>query len=128
MAGAPKSSGPPDRRRQVIHLFPCNGRDRHDQKLRDPITGFETNRFRTMVDQDDLDLPPVAGIDHPGPVDDAYARPSGVPAPGYHETGVPFGDCNGETGGHTYSLTGGDLESFPGGQIEAGITWVGSNR
>src|SRR5665647_3243792 len=55
---------------------------------------------RVGVEQGDLDLAPVAGVDGAGGVHDRHAVPGGEPRPGMDEGGVPVRQRNAHSGRH----------------------------
>ena len=63
------------------------------------IPGSTVNGARSVgVEQDDLHLAPVSGVDHPGCVDDRDPVPEREPGARRDEAGVTLRDLDGEPG------------------------------
>ena len=80
------------------------------------------------VEQVDEQLAAVAGVDEPGRVDDRDAVLRGEPRARLHEAGVPLGDRDGEPGRDERALTGRELDTVAGAEVEPGVARVGARR
>src|SRR5690606_28868668 len=66
---------------QRVLLVPRHPRMLRNDELSDAFAARDDERFRAVVDEDDLALAPVVGVDGAGAVEDGDAVPSRQPAP-----------------------------------------------
>lgn len=81
-----------------------------------------------VIDQDDLELTPVAGIHHPRTVHHADGVTGRQTATGGNQSGVAFGDGDGDARRHHRPLPGFEYYIITGMEINPGITIMSGNR
>ena len=99
-ASRAKRAGAARRVGELVHdVEHDTGHGLHDE-LRDPVPAADHDGLvPVVVDQGDLDLAAVAGVDGAGGVDDGQPVAGGEPGAGVQEAGVPGGDGDGDPGG-----------------------------
>src|SRR5690606_24199323 len=107
-AGRAEPTGAPDRptdsevgrlRGKFGHLADAAKRDRGDDELRDAHPVLDGERRTPEVDERDLQLAAVVGVDRPGRVGDGDAVLRREPRAGAHLALVPFGNRDRPPGG-----------------------------
>src|SRR5206468_149527 len=89
-----------------------------DDQLGDPVAAAEPDRLaRVVVDQADLDLAAVAGVDRAGGVDHAQAGPGRQTGAGVHEGGEPVGQRDGHTRADDDTFTWRDVHVRRGHEV-----------
>ena len=86
---------------------------------------------RVGVDEQDLELAPIAAVDEAGGVEAGHAVAEGEAGAGEDEAGVARGDGDGHAGGHAGpAAAGGQLDLLTGHQVGAGValTGIGGHR
>lgn len=102
---------------------------RLDQQLRDAIPARYAHRLLpVMVDEQDLDLTAIAGVDDPWGIDHSHPGFSGQPAAGNDQTHEPHGQRQRYCGGHTCALTRRQHHLNPGMKISPTVTRMGIIR
>ncbi len=89
---------------ECVHLDPLHIRNGNDCQLGDAVIPGESHRLRPVVYQQNADLTPITGVDQPGTVDHTYPATFGMSASGKHESRVPVGDGNCDSGGNRSPL------------------------
>ncbi len=97
-AGRAEATNPPRTHRQFIDDRELLGNDGDHDKLSDPIATDNGKRLLPQVDQNDLHLPAISGVDEPGAVDHGDAVAGRQPAAGNDQTGEALGYGNGDAG------------------------------
>ena len=115
--------------RELGDLDRLGQRHRDDDELRDPHPRLDDERLVAIgVEQHDLELAAVAGVDEARRVHDRDAVLGGEPRARLDEAGVTVGDRNGEAGADDGPLPGAELHPLAGREIEAGIACVRADR
>lgn len=89
---------PPVRVIEGLYPIPCDRRHRDHGQLGDALASGELDGIRPVVDQENADLAPVAGVDEPRPIDDTYTQSHGVSRTWKHETRMTLGYRNCQPG------------------------------
>ena len=112
-----------------MRLDDLDGGHRHDEQLRDAHAGLDGERALVVgVEQDHAHLAAVAGVDHPGRVDDREAVAQGEPRARNDEAGVALGDLDRDAGADRGPLPRADRDLLARAEVEARIAAVGSRR
>jgi hypothetical protein len=112
----------PLRVRQLVDRHEPGLHHRLDDQLGDPVTAPETQRGRRVeVDQVDLDLPPVPGVDGPRRVDQAETEPVGQAGTRVDEAGVALGDGDGHARADQRALERRQVDVLGQGEIRARV-------
>src|SRR5581483_10081334 len=126
---APEAAHTPLARRQVVHLHGLDLRDPEHDELRDAHAGLDDERLaRIRVQEDDLQLAAVAGVDEPGRVDDRDPVLRREPRARLDEAGIAVGDRDGEPGADERPLAGPELDPLARREVEPGIAAVRTRR
>lgn len=90
-----ESCGSSPRLPEDVDFDPLYLRQRDDHQLCYPISTPEGDGLGPLVDEQDLDLPPISSIDQTRRVDETDARIPSVATPRKHQAGVTCGngDC-----------------------------------
>src|SRR5204863_5158045 len=92
---------------------------RDDDELRDPHPRLDDESLvRVCVEQHDLELPAVAGVDEPRRVQNCDAVPRGKPRTRLDEARVAVGDRHREAGSDERPLPRAELDSLARGEIQ----------
>src|SRR5262245_12610878 len=92
-------------------------------QLRDPVTPAQLDRVpKVVVDQADLDLATVTGVDGPRGVYDAEPDPRGEAGPRVDEGGVPVGQGDRDAGADDRTLARRDHHVGRRDEVGAGVT------
>src|SRR5205085_11757311 len=78
------------------------------------------------VQEDDLELAAVAGIDQAGRVHDRDPVAVREPGPRLDKACVPFGDGHGEARADDRALAGRELDPLTRSKVEAGVSFGGA--
>ena len=116
--------------RELVDLDEQRLLDPLDDELRDALAPQDPVLVVGIrVQQDDLHLVAVAGVDEARRVGDGQAVPQDQAAAGEHETGVPLGDGHRQPGRHQRPAAGrGHDRILPGHQVETGVARPGVRR
>lgn len=101
-----------------------------DHQLSDPLPTRHLERLGGVgVDEQHLQLPPVAAVDESGGVEAGHAVVEGETAARLDEAGVALGDGHRQPGRHQGATTAGCEDgTLAGQQVQAGITRAGVGR
>lgn len=107
-------------------MRPCHGP--HDE-LSDAIAQFDTKlSFAVSVQQRDLDLTSIPGVDRPRRIHDGDAVTGRESAARNHEGGESVGKGDGGTSAHRRTLAGSEHHRFVGDKVCTGVAGVGVAR
>jgi hypothetical protein len=96
--------------------------------LSDAVTTAELDLLVAVVDQQDADLPAIARVDEPGPIDDTNTKTLGVARSGQDEACVTLGNGNCDAGGDRGALTRDEEDVDSGVKIYGGIADMCTTR
>lgn len=100
-----------------------------DQQLRDPVPGFDRDHLtRVEVDQTDLDLSPVVGVDRSGSIHYRQSAAQSQSAPGVDESDVAQRKGESQPGTDQGPFTWFDDGSLQCGEVNSRIATVGAAR
>jgi hypothetical protein len=92
-------------------------------ELGDALSTLQCQQFRAVVDQDDVDLSPIPGINQPGAIDDPNPEAGRQTTTRDHHSGVPNRDRHCDAGWHHRPRT--RLESDVIARIEVNTSIAG---
>src|SRR5699024_7013501 len=99
--------------------------NRMDYQLCDTVPAFDDGGpLRIEVDQVDLDLTSITGVDGAGGVDDGHAEPVGQSRARGDASHMPLGNGHGDAGGDECAPAGREADAFGGVEIRTGVTGV----
>jgi hypothetical protein len=100
--------------------------DALDDQLGDAVATGEDHRFvGIQVDHADLDLPPKAGVNRTGSVDETYPVAHGEAGPRMHERSMSIGQGDGQTCWQQRTFSGLECGVLHRAQVDTCITGVG---
>ena len=104
-------------------------RDRDDDELRDPHPRLDDERLLAVgVEEHDLELAAIAGVDEARRVHDRDAVPRREPRARLDEAGVAVGDRDREAGADDGARSRRELDPLAGGEVEARVAGVRARR
>jgi hypothetical protein len=128
-AGGPEAVLPAGGVVEVADLLDTDGFDALDDELGDAVAARKMDGLGGVeVDEDDLDLSAVAGVDRAGRVDQRHAVPCGQPRARVHQADAPRRDRDCNSGRDHSPLPRRERHILAGAQVEAGVTGVGVGR
>src|SRR5262245_52920606 len=101
---------------KVLHRTENGGDEGNDDRLRDSVPVLDVERVEGTIEEGDLNLPRIVGIDHPGRISDKYSA-GRITASGADEDNVARRWSKGKPGTDHLRGVGHDGESHRAGGI-----------
>jgi hypothetical protein len=127
--GRTVSAGAARRSRQVVDDLEPGVLDALDHQLRDSVAAGQLHGILPIVvDHNEFDLTPVAGVDRSRRIHQPYAAAGGQAGPWMYESGEPLRQRDGHTGRDDRACPRRQLNVDRGHQVGARVAGLGVRR